>query len=66
MQRAERLVLTCLACLVDSPVSARFGLSHGTVVCWVLAAIAAGTFLTAAHRTVWIARELRRKATNGR
>jgi CDP-diacylglycerol--glycerol-3-phosphate 3-phosphatidyltransferase len=59
MQRAERLVLTLLACLFDRAVSAWLGEPHGTVVVWVLALIAAGTFWTAAYRTLWIARRLR-------
>ncbi len=58
MQRAERLVLTCLVALGDGWLSARFGLAPGTPSLWVLALIAAGTFVTAAHRTVWIARRL--------
>jgi len=59
MQRAERLVLTCLACLFDDALAARLGWREGAVVLGVLAVIAAGTFFTAAHRTVWIALRLR-------
>jgi CDP-diacylglycerol--glycerol-3-phosphate 3-phosphatidyltransferase len=59
MQRAERLVLLFLVCLFDAPLAARFGWAPGTASVWVLGLIAAGTFLTAAHRTVWIARRLR-------
>lgn len=59
MQRAERLVLTALGCLLDPVLSAALGRPEGTVLLWVLAAIAAGAFLTAVHRTVWIARRLR-------
>jgi CDP-diacylglycerol---glycerol-3-phosphate 3-phosphatidyltransferase len=58
MQRAERLVLTTLACLSDGPVTGAFGLARGTLALWVIGLIAAGTLLTAAHRTLWIARRL--------
>jgi phosphatidylglycerophosphate synthase len=59
MQRAERLVLTCLSCWLDRVVARRWGLPVGTLSTWVLGLIAVGTFLTAAHRTVWISRRLR-------
>jgi CDP-diacylglycerol--glycerol-3-phosphate 3-phosphatidyltransferase len=59
MQRAERLVLLFVVCLVDPPLAARMGWPRGTAAVWVLGLIAAGTFLTAAQRTVWIARRLR-------
>jgi CDP-diacylglycerol---glycerol-3-phosphate 3-phosphatidyltransferase len=59
MQRAERLVLTLLACMLDPALAARLGWAPGTAVFWVLAVIAAGTFATAAHRTIWISRRLR-------
>lgn len=59
MQRAERLVLLFLVCLLDRPLAARFGWPLGTASLWALALIAVGTFFTAAHRTVWIARRLR-------
>jgi phosphatidylglycerophosphate synthase len=59
MQRAERLVLLFLVCLLDAPLTARLGWPRGTAAVWVLGLIAAGTFLTAAQRTVWIARRLR-------
>ena len=59
MQRAERLVLTILSCWLDRMVAARFAVPVGTLSTWILALIAAGTFLTAAHRTVWISRRLR-------
>ena len=59
MQRAERLVLLFLVCLLDGPLAARFGWAPGTAALGVLGLIAAGTFATAAHRTVWIARRLR-------
>ncbi len=58
MQRAERLVLTCLVALSDGWLSARFNLAPGTPSLAVLALIAVGTLATATHRTVWIARRL--------
>jgi CDP-diacylglycerol--glycerol-3-phosphate 3-phosphatidyltransferase len=61
MQRAERLVLTFLACMVDEPVRAALGRPRGTVVMGVLALIAVGTFFTAAHRTIWISARLKEK-----
>ena len=51
MQRAERLVLTCLVCLVAPPTPA---------LLWVLAFVAVTTFGTAIYRTVWISVRLRR------
>jgi CDP-diacylglycerol--glycerol-3-phosphate 3-phosphatidyltransferase len=59
MQRAERLVLTCLVCLVDPPVTAAMGLPLGTACVWVLGLIAVATFGTAIFRTLTIARQLR-------
>ena len=59
MQRAERLVITCLACLADPALADWLGLRPGTIVMGALSAIAVLTFATAAHRTVWIARRLR-------
>jgi phosphatidylinositol phosphate synthase len=61
MQRAERLVLIFLACLLDRPLDAWRGWPQGTLVLWTMALIAAGTFMTSAHRTVWIARALKAK-----
>jgi CDP-diacylglycerol--glycerol-3-phosphate 3-phosphatidyltransferase len=61
MQRAERLVLTCLACLADASVASWTGRPPGSLVQWVLWLIAVTTFVTAIHRTVAIARELRRR-----
>jgi phosphatidylglycerophosphate synthase len=61
MQRAERLALTFLACLVDAPITAAAGWAPGAVVLGVLALIAFGTFLTAAHRTIWISARLKEK-----
>ncbi len=62
MQRAERLVLTCLVCLSDTALSERFGWPRGTPSLWVLGAIALGTFWTATHRTIWISRRLLERA----
>jgi CDP-diacylglycerol--glycerol-3-phosphate 3-phosphatidyltransferase len=59
MQRGERLVLTVLVCLADGPLTAGLDVAAGTAAFWVLAAIAVGTFATAAQRTWWIARRLR-------
>lgn len=58
MQRAERMVLTCLACLLDGWATRALQLAPGSVVLGVLTLIAGGTFVTASHRTVWISREL--------
>jgi len=60
MQRAERLVLTALGCLLDPALSTALGRPEGTVLSWVLLVIAVGAFATAIHRTAWIARRLRR------
>ena len=59
MQRAERLILTCLACLLDPLVSQRLGVPAGSVLFWALVAIAVPAWGTAIYRTVWIARKLR-------
>jgi len=61
MQRAERLVLTFLVCLLDAPVTAALGRPRGTAVLWVLGLIAVGTFATAVQRTIWISARLRAK-----
>jgi CDP-diacylglycerol--glycerol-3-phosphate 3-phosphatidyltransferase len=61
MQRAERLLLMFFACVSDAHVSAWRGWPEGTVSLWTLALIAVGTMATAVHRTVWIARRLRRE-----
>ncbi len=59
MQRAERLVLTCLACLADVSITGALDWPAGRLVLWVVGLIAVGTFVTAAHRTIWISRRLR-------
>ena len=61
MQRAERMVLTFAACLLDHAVTASLGWRPGTLVLWVLGLIAVGTFATAAHRTLWIAGKLKER-----
>jgi phosphatidylglycerophosphate synthase len=66
MQRAERLVLTCLVCLADPSLTAWLRVPVGTAVLWVLAVIAVTTFLTATHRTIGISMELRRKAMDSK
>jgi CDP-diacylglycerol--glycerol-3-phosphate 3-phosphatidyltransferase len=59
MQRAERLVLICLVCLLDRPLTAASGLAPGTAVIWALGLIAVTTFGTAVYRSFAIARQLR-------
>ncbi len=59
MQRGERLVLTCLVCLVDPPLTSLLGWPAGSAVQWTLGLVAVTTLATAAHRTVWISRRLR-------
>jgi hypothetical protein len=59
MQRAERLVLTCLVCLLDQPITKALGWPSGTACLWVLGLIAVTTFGTAIYRTLAIARQLR-------
>jgi CDP-diacylglycerol--glycerol-3-phosphate 3-phosphatidyltransferase len=61
MQRAERLVLSCLACLFDAPLARAFGWPPGRVITAVLWIIAVGAFGTAVHRTIWIARRLKER-----
>ncbi len=62
MQRAERLVLLFLSCMLDGTVTRALGWPGGAVVLGVLALIAAGTFFTAAHRTIWISARLKEKS----
>ena len=59
MQRAERLALTILGCLLDPSLSRALGRREGTVLLGVLVVIAVGSLGTAVYRTVWIARRLR-------
>ncbi len=60
MQRAERLVLLALGGILDSAVTSRAGLAPGTLLAGVCALIAVGSLGTAAYRTAFIARALRR------
>jgi CDP-diacylglycerol--glycerol-3-phosphate 3-phosphatidyltransferase len=61
MQRAERLLLTCLACLLDPSVSRALGRAEGSLLVLVLFLITVGTFATAVYRTAWIARRLKER-----
>lgn len=61
MQRAERLVLMCLACWSDGAIVQALGRPRGSAVLLALGLIAALTLLTAAHRTLWIAARLRER-----
>jgi CDP-diacylglycerol--glycerol-3-phosphate 3-phosphatidyltransferase len=59
MQRAERLVLMILACLLDAAVVGATHYQRGRLVFWAMVLIAVGTFVTAVHRTAWISMRLR-------
>ena len=61
MQRAERMVLTFLACLFDAPLARFLGIAAGTLVMAMLWIVAVGALATAVHRTVWIARRLKER-----
>jgi CDP-diacylglycerol--glycerol-3-phosphate 3-phosphatidyltransferase len=60
MQRAERVVVLCLACLADGAVTARFGWTPGAVVTGALVVVAVTSVLTAVYRAFRISRELLR------
>ena len=60
MQRGERLAIMALVCLLDPVVAPRLGWPESRALEWMLGLMAASTFVTAAHRTVWIAARLRR------
>ena len=60
MQRAERLTLQILGCLFDPLLCRVFGWPEGSVLFWVLVLTAVGAAVTAIHRSVWIALQLRR------
>jgi CDP-diacylglycerol--glycerol-3-phosphate 3-phosphatidyltransferase len=62
MQRAERIALLVLAVLFDGPIVLSFGWDRGVFVQATLGLIAAGTFATAFHRTLWIGQRLRERA----
>jgi phosphatidylglycerophosphate synthase len=59
MQRAERLVLSILGCLLDPTVSRAVGWPEGTLLLGILGVIAVGSIGTALYRTAWIALKLR-------
>lgn len=61
MQRAERIALLVFAVFFDGPITLSFDWAEGAVVVVVLAVIAAGTFVTAFHRTLWIGTRLRER-----
>jgi phosphatidylinositol phosphate synthase len=61
MQRAERMVLTCAACLFDRPLTHALSWPEGRLVLIMLLVVAVGAFATAVHRTVWIARRLKER-----
>lgn len=61
MQRAERMVLTCVACLFDGPAAHLLAWPKDTLVVAVLWIIGIGAFATAVHRTLWIARRLKER-----
>jgi CDP-diacylglycerol--glycerol-3-phosphate 3-phosphatidyltransferase len=60
MQRGERLVITCLVCLLDPVLTARAGWRPGALSLWMLGFMALTTFVTAVHRTIWISLRLRK------
>ena len=66
MQRGERLVLTCLACLTDRGLNRSFGWPRHTVIVWTLGLVGVFTLLTTIHRTVWIAQRLKEEALSRR
>jgi len=59
MQRAERLVLMILACLLDGVVVGATHHQRGRLVFWAMVLIGVGTLITAVHRTAWISLRLR-------
>ncbi len=61
MQRAERIALLVFAVFFDGPITLTFGWTQGSVVVVILGIIAAGTFGTAFHRTLWIGTRLRER-----
>ncbi len=63
MQRGERMVLSCLACLSDRGLSLLFSWPRYTVIIWMLGLIGVTTLITAIHRTVWIGLRLKEKQT---
>lgn len=61
MQRAERIALLVFAAFFDGPIARSYGWKEGSVVMVVAGIIAAGTFVTAFHRTLWIGTRLRER-----
>ena len=61
MQRAERMLVLGLASILDPWLSDAIHRDLGTVVSLAIAVIAIGTVWTSVHRTVWIARALKRR-----
>ncbi|HYV96147.1 MAG TPA: CDP-alcohol phosphatidyltransferase family protein [Gemmatimonadaceae bacterium] len=59
MQRGERLALLSIACLVDRVASPALGHPIGTVLLGVMYFIGGLSMITAVHRSVWIAQQLR-------
>jgi CDP-diacylglycerol---glycerol-3-phosphate 3-phosphatidyltransferase len=59
MRRGERIVVLFLVCMLDGPITSWSSRPAGSVALWGIGLMAAGTFVTAAHRTVSIARRLR-------
>jgi CDP-diacylglycerol---glycerol-3-phosphate 3-phosphatidyltransferase len=59
MQRGERLVLMCIVCLVDPPLTGLLAWAPGTLIQWMLAFLGVTTAVTAVHRTFWISARLR-------
>ena len=60
MQRGERLFIVCLACFLDRLVCARAGWPIGSLAQAMLLFVTATSFVTAVHRTAWIAQRLRK------
>ncbi len=58
MQRPERVVLLSAACVFDSMVTRLLAWPAGSLVLASLALMAVTTFVTAVHRTIWIAARL--------
>jgi CDP-diacylglycerol--glycerol-3-phosphate 3-phosphatidyltransferase len=65
MQRAERLVLLCLAALSDGALTAWLARPRGSAALVVLSLIAALTLMTAVQRTLWIGARLRERERTG-
>jgi phosphatidylglycerophosphate synthase len=65
MQRGERLALISAACLTDRTTTAWLGLPFGSTVVWALLVVGAAGFGTAIQRTIWIAKRVARRASQG-